>query len=194
MDIRKIIIMLILYSVIGWISEMIYCYIYDKSFTNRGFLCGPLCPIYGFGSLFIVFLLSKFKYNPLLIFILGMIGCTIIEYITSYLMEKLFDSKWWDYSNYKYNIKGRICLLNSLIFGIGSIIIIYIIQPMVDMFINQLSEIDLLVLSISFGVYFIIDYFLSFYMSFKYRLVKNKINKKEDEILLINYFKNKKIY
>lgn len=194
MDIRKIIIMFMLYSVIGWISEMIYCYIYDRSFTNRGFLCGPLCPIYACGALFIVFTLSNFKYNPVIIFFLGMIGCSIIEYLTSFLMEKLFNAKWWDYSNYKYNIKGRICLLNSIIFGIGSVIIIYLIQPMVELFLHKLNNIQLTVLSISFVFYFIIDYVLSFYMSFKYRLIKSKKDYEEDDILIINYFQNKKIY
>ena len=122
MDIRKIIIMFGIYSIIGWIGEVIYCYIYDKKFTNRGFLFGPFCPIYAFGALFIIFMLSKYKSNPFLIFSFGLIGCSIIEFITSFIMEKIFNSKWWDYSKYKFHISGRICLINNLIFGIGSII------------------------------------------------------------------------
>lgn len=193
MEIRKIIIMFGIYSIIGWIGEVIYCYIYDKKFTNRGFLFGPFCPIYAFGALFIVFMLSKYKNNPFLIFSFGLIGCSIIEFTTSFLMEKIFNAKWWDYSKYNFHISGRICLINSLIFGIGSIIIIYLIQPMIDSIIESFDFIHLNILSTVFIIYFIIDYILSFYFSLKFKILKNKKNIKNKDEKILNYFKQKNI-
>ncbi|HBB29668.1 MAG TPA: hypothetical protein DC000_10580, partial [Clostridiales bacterium] len=103
----------IMYSVIGWICEVIFCSIPEKKFINRGFLNGPLCPIYGFGALIVIFFLTPFKDSIFLVFIFGLIVTSTLEYFTSYAMEKLFHSKWWDYSNNRFNINGRVCLLNS---------------------------------------------------------------------------------
>ena len=101
-----------IYSFIGYICEVIYCFILDKGkFQNRGFLYGPYCPIYGFGAIAIIVLLSKYEQYPIVLFVMGAIVASIIEYITSYLMEKIFNNKWWDYSNKKFNINGRICLV-----------------------------------------------------------------------------------
>ncbi len=183
----EIIIIFILYSLIGWIGEMIYCYIYDKSFVNRGFLCGPICPIYGVGALFIIFCLDGVKDNIFLVFILGLIGCSVLEYITGYLMEKLFMAKWWDYSDHRFNIKGRVCLLNSIIFGIGSVIIIYLIHPLVMLFVNGLSKVEVVVLGVSLIIYFVFDYVFSFLMTLKYK----RINSNNEEFL--NDYFNKKI-
>lgn len=127
-----------IYSVLGWICEMIYCGIYSKKITNRGFLSGPYCPIYGTGGLIIVLFLTPFIKHPFLVFILGMIFTSVLEYITSFLMEKAFNAKWWDYSHYRFNIHGRVCLLNSTLFGIGSLVIVYFINPYVEKFINKI--------------------------------------------------------
>lgn len=190
MDVRKIIIMFILYSIIGWIGEMIYCYIYDRSFVNRGFLNGPVCPIYGCGALFIVFMVKQYQNNILLVFLFGLIGCSVLEYITSYLMEKVFHAKWWDYSKHKFNINGRVCLLNSIIFGIGSVIIIYLIQPMVMLFINGFDDLELTILAISLLVYFVFDYLFSFIITLKYKNIRDKKEEVKDEFLY-QYFNNK---
>ena len=190
MDVRKIIIMFILYSIIGWIGEMIYCYIYDRSFVNRGFLNGPVCPIYGCGALFIVFMVKQYQNNILLVFLFGLIGCSVLEYITSYLMEKVFHAKWWDYSKHKFNINGRVCLLNSIIFGIGSVIIIYLIQPMVMLFINGFHDLELTILAISLLVYFVFDYLFSFIITLKYKNIRDKKEEVKDEFLY-QYFNNK---
>lgn len=125
----------LLYSFIGFICETLFCAILDKKFSPRGFLCGPLIPIYGFGAIFILFALSRYKSDPLVVFVFGMIICSALEYFTSFLLEKIFHNMWWDYNNYKYNINGRICLLNSIMFGFGSLAIIYLVEPLVDKFI-----------------------------------------------------------
>jgi uncharacterized membrane protein len=102
---------------------------FDKHFTNRGFLKGPYLPIYGSGALAVVYVVSPLVSNPFLIFILGLIVCSIIEYIGSLILEKAFKIKLWDYSNYKININGRVCGINSLLFGLLSLAVVYLINP-----------------------------------------------------------------
>ncbi|WP_346961821.1 putative ABC transporter permease [Clostridium sp.] len=106
----------IIYSLLGWVVETIYCSVIDGYFVGRGFLNGPLCPIYGFGELFLLLLLNQYSDNIAIVLILSMIYTTIIEYITSFIMEKLFKMRWWDYSEHKFNIGGRVCLKNSFLF------------------------------------------------------------------------------
>ena len=120
-----------LYSIIGWLCEVIYCSIPARHFINRGFLHGPYCPIYGFGALIVIYLLLPFQGHFWLIFLLGMISTTILEYITHYGMEKLFHATWWDYSDRKWNINGRVCFLNSVLFGLLSLALMYLIHPFV---------------------------------------------------------------
>lgn len=121
----------ILYACIGWIIEITCKFINEKHFINRGFLIGPYLPIYGYGALFITLTLTKYKNNIIILFLIGMLWCSILEYITSYIMEKIFKARWWDYSTYPWNINGRICLVNTLFFGIGGVFIIQIINPIV---------------------------------------------------------------
>ena len=132
-----------IYSIIGWILEVIYCKILDGKFYNRGFLNGPYCPIYGFGAIFIVLLLKRFSFFPPLVFVLGFLLTSTLEYITSFLMEKIFNAKWWDYSKEKFNINGRVCLKNSIMFGLLSLILIYGLDPVITKLID-LIKIDYL--------------------------------------------------
>lgn len=127
-----------IYSVGGWIAEMLYCRTLDGKWTNRGFLFGPYCPIYGVGSLLVIYFLKNFKSSPIEVFFLGMIFTSTLEYITSYLLEKIFNAKWWDYSHMKFNINGRVCLLNSLEFATLGIILTYIIHPFISGIVEQI--------------------------------------------------------
>lgn len=126
-----------IYSVLGWCVETIYCRLLDSKWTNRGFLFGPYCPIYGFGALLIISFLSNFIASPIKVFFLGMFFTTILEYITSFLLEKIFNAKWWDYSKKKFNINGRVCLFNSLCFAILGIVLTYLIHPALSSLILQ---------------------------------------------------------
>ena len=121
-----------IYSVLGWIVETLYCRTLDGKWTNRGFLFGPYCPIYGFGALIIIAFLQNFKSSLIAVFFLGMIFTSALEYLTSFLLEKLFDAKWWDYSKMKFNLNGRICLLNSLEFAFLGVVLTYIIHPAIS--------------------------------------------------------------
>ncbi len=121
----------IFYSVIGWILETLLFAIRDKKSVKRGFLFGPLCPIYGTGAVVCNLLLGGRISNIFLLFVIGIVLCDSIEYLTSYVMEKAFHAKWWDYSNQKFNLNGRICLASSLFFGIAITALVKFIQPAV---------------------------------------------------------------
>ena len=123
------------FSVLGWIWESIYCTIKERKWQNRGFLYGPLCPIYGFGSiiaLLVYDLISLGIVHQLswwMTLIVGFFLSMILEYQTSYILEKLFHARWWDYSDLPLNINGRTCVITSLGFGIGAIIIMNYLIP-----------------------------------------------------------------
>lgn len=117
------------YSIIGWISEVVYCSLMQHKLVNRGFLHGPLCPVYGFGGLLVVFLLKPFSENLFYLFAMGVFITSALEYITGWALETVFSTKWWDYSTYRFNIHGRVCLRNSLMFGILSVVGVLFIHP-----------------------------------------------------------------
>lgn len=161
------------YSIIGWLIEMIVTLIDDKEFINRGFLIGPYCPIYGTCSILMILLLGKIK-DPVLLFILSILICSIGEYITSYLMEKIFKARWWDYSNKKFNINGRICLRNCLYFGLLGFLMIKYVN---NFFNNLYLKINPMTLNIIFYttlVLFIIDFIVSFKIIFKIKTMSIK--------------------
>lgn len=144
------------YSFLGWVCECIYCGIPAKKFINRGFLAGPYCPIYGCGAMLVIMLLKPFEASVVQLFIMGVLVTSALEYMTSYLMEILFHTKWWDYSTYPYNLHGRICLKNSMMFGILVIIVYYGIHPAVLDFISSIptpvQTIITIILVLGFGL------------------------------------------
>lgn len=143
-----------IYCVLGWMVETIYCRMLDGKWTNRGFLAGPYCPIYGFGSLIIIYFLNIFKANPIAVFFLGMLFTSILEYVTSFVLEKLFHAKWWDYSYRKINLNGRICLLNSIEFAVLGLLLTYIVHPFIS---SQIAKIpENIVPYISLGIFAVI--------------------------------------
>lgn len=136
----------IIYSVLGWLLE-VACKLYDeKKFINRGFLIGPYCPIYGEGAICITFLLYKYSNDPFVLFIMTIIGCGVLEYMTSFIMEKLYKARWWDYSKRLFNINGRVCLGTLIPFGIFGLILTYITNPF---FIGLFDKINIKYLNIS---------------------------------------------
>ncbi len=109
---------------------MIYCSAGQRKLCEkRGFLNGPVCPIYGHGALVVLLCLHGGCKNPLLTFLLGAVLTSLVEYITSFAMEKLFHMRWWDYSQYKFHLNGRICLLNSTLFGLASVFLCHFANP-----------------------------------------------------------------
>ena len=147
----------LLFSMIGYVVEMIMCAIVDKKIANRGFFCGPVIPIYGVGSLLLVWILEPFKENVFLVILLSMLITTTIEYFTGYALEKIFHNKWWDYSKEKFNLHGRICLKNTILFGLGGPIILYILNPYMTDFLIQFENSILIWTSIFLFILFLLD-------------------------------------
>lgn len=119
----------ITYSFLGWILEVIYHFIKEKKFVNRGFLYGPLCPIYGSTAVLLISFLDKPTVGLIYIFFGGIVIGSLIELITGYILELAFHTKWWDYSNEKYNIKGYVSLRFSIIWGFLAVILVKLINP-----------------------------------------------------------------
>ncbi len=130
----------IIYAFLGWIVEVLYVgLITEKKFYNRGFLHLPIIPLYGFGALLIVLSSNLISGNIIIKLITIIIVTTALEYITALIMDNLFHIKWWDYSNYKFNIKGRVCLRNSVLFGSGGLIIL-MVHPFIKDFLNEANS------------------------------------------------------
>ncbi len=171
----------IIYSFIGWAMEVILTIVQTGRFVNRGFLIGPCCPIYGFGSLLITCLLRTYTHDFIALFILAMVICMILEYITSYIMEKLFKARWWDYSDQKFNINGRICLETAVPFGLGALLIVYVIHPVVLDLLGVMNNTTILILSVFIFTLFIVDIIISFNIISKFKNTGIKIRKDSTE-------------
>ena len=165
-DLKVLFLLFIVYSITGWIIEVIATYPDTKCFVNRGFLIGPYCPIYGNCAIAMIFLLHNVT-NPILLFVLSILICSIGEYVTSYAMEKIFHARWWDYSKNKFNLNGRICLVNSLAFGVLGFLLIKFVNPFVVELITKLSPTMMNVLFYTILTLFIIDNVISFKVIFK---------------------------
>ena len=136
----KYFLMFLFFSSVGWLIESLYCSIGPVitkktdhfKFVNRGFLSGPLTPIYGVSCMAMIGTLLPFRNNFIALFFMGVLVCDVVEYLTSFIMEKLFNARWWDYTGYFLNIKGRICFRNSVIWGALSIVFLKFIYPGVN--------------------------------------------------------------
>lgn len=165
------------YSFIGWVIEMIVCSIFDKKVVNRGFLVGPYCPIYGVSALLMDFFLKKYLNDAFILFIMAIVICSITEYITSFIMEKLFKARWWDYSDKPFNVNGRICLTNSVCFGVLGALLLYVLNPFFISLIKSLPNIIFYVLSLSILTIFIVDVVTSFNIIRKLKLTVDTVRK-----------------
>ena len=147
----------IIYSFFGWILESVYKTAHQKEFINSGFLAGPFCPIYGFGALIMYISLKDFTDNIVVLFLFGTIALSIFEYIVGLFLEIVFKTKYWDYSNYKFNIQGRVCLKNSLYWGILGIVFMRVIHPFVEKTIQKIPHIYLIAFLLIGSIYLLID-------------------------------------
>lgn len=169
------------YSILGWIMEVILTCIKSKKFVNRGFLIGPYCPIYGWGALLITILLRKYTSDIVALFALGMILCAILEYFTSYLLEKIFKARWWDYSTKKFNINGRICLNTMIPFGLLGVIMMRIINPTFLSIYNSISPKNLSIIVIIILVIYLIDNIISISILISVRKENKALDKDNTE-------------
>ena len=143
LGLSEFVIVFFLFSVLGWCMEVILKMIELHRFVNRGFLIGPYCPIYGFGVVFIIVILQDILHLNTGIFSTfagGFIVCGILEYFVSYIMEKRYHARWWDYSTKPFNIHGRVWIGNLILFGLAAFVILQIIYPVIRLGLNAISE------------------------------------------------------
>lgn len=139
----------LIYAFLGWCSEVVFAASNSGKFVNRGFLSGPVCPIYGFGVLSVVLCLEPIQENVLLLFLGSVVLTSTLEYLTGFILEKLFHDKWWDYSGQPFNLHGYICLKFSLLWGFACVLIIRVVHPMIE---TLLRLVDNLAGRIALGV------------------------------------------
>jgi uncharacterized membrane protein len=130
----------IIYSFLGWILESVFRSFCEKKIINTGFLIGPVCPIYGAGSIIMLIMMGHLKGKLIEIFLISMIVLTIWEYLVGFFLEKVFKTKYWDYSDHKINFRGRICLTNSLFWGLLGVGFINYIHPYILNIINLIDK------------------------------------------------------
>lgn len=151
-----------IFSFLGGILEISYSLIFRDKLVWGGFMYGMLRPIYGFGSLILYFVPKIFKKNFLISFLSSTIVGTIYEYLSSYILEILFNKRWWNYNNFLLNINGRVCLLNSICWGILGIIFYYILEPLTKKIYLKINKKILQLILILLSIYYLIDITISF--------------------------------
>lgn len=167
------------YSFLGWCLEVICKLITEKRFINRGILIGPICPIYGYGVLIMTLFFRKYLNDPITLFILIIISCSILEYFTSYFLEKVYHTRWWDYSTKKFNINGRICLETMIPFGILGLLIMNYMNPIVFNLLNILPNYLIYILSTIFLITYIIDNIISCKIIYNIQKLSKEIQSKQ---------------
>ncbi len=162
-NIETFFLIFIIYSVLGWLMESTLKTIEKRHLVNRGFLIGPYCPIYGYGALIMTIVLRSIE-NQFLLFLLATILCSVLEYITSYGMEKLFGARWWSYNHKFANINGRVCLTNSLFFGFGGVLILKVLNPFFLQFLNFYPSTWITIITYLLIILFLLDNIVSFFV------------------------------
>lgn len=177
-----------IYSFLGWVWEVLFHLIKNHRFTDTGFLKGPFCPLYGTCSLIVIKLFSPFQNNLILFYLLSVITATVLEYLTSFIFESLFKIKFWNYSNLKFNLKGRISPAISVFWGFLLLVLVKIIHPAILSVTSKIPSNFIIYFSILFTIYFVIDstYTLISLFSLK-KLLNTKRNMEEINQLLGKY-------
>lgn len=169
-----------IYSLLGYICEIIYCTIESKKLViNRGFFIGPYLPIYGFSTILMCLSLEKYKHDMVALFVMSLMLCTIIEFITSYVLEKIFKVRWWDYSHLSFNINGRVCLLNSILFGIAGVVVVDFLNPFFLFFLDLFPTTILYVISAILFIIFLLDVSISIAVLTKIKLSSMNYGKRD---------------
>ena len=191
------ILLFFIYSFLGWIIEVVGKLIQKGKFINRCFLIGPYCPIYGFAALTMIFLWKGYLNDPFTLFILITLTAAILEYITSFILEKIFKTRWWDYSNYKFNINGRICLETMIPFGFAGLILMYVLNPFFESLLNSLPQIFLNISAFILLTSFIIDNIITTKIIFNIttisKIIKTDSTERINKLIRKRIEKNNKI-
>ena len=161
MQIYYLMLYFFVYGFLGWCTEVAYATTKQKKFVNRGFLNGPICPIYGVGVTVVVYFLTPYKENLLLLYIMSTVLVTVLEGITGYLMDKIFHHKWWDYTDQPLNIGGYVCLIFSLVWGVACVIIVRVIHPVIHKVLTFIPHTLGIVLLVIFEICILVDLYVT---------------------------------
>ncbi|MDD6207699.1 MAG: putative ABC transporter permease [Clostridiales bacterium] len=164
-----------LFSFLGWVMECIVITYQDKKITNRGFVRGPFCIIYGFGSLIGYRILSPLMGHLVILFLAGAISATLFELLTAKVMLRLFGEFWWDYSNKPFNYKGILCLESTLAWGAIAVLLCLYLHDAVLNLVTRISYTSAFVAATILTVTYVIDFVCSFYQVMKEKH-RDKIN------------------
>ena len=167
----------VIYSFLGWIFESVVRTIYERKIINTGFLIGPFCPIYGFGAIIMLLFLDQFKNNIFILFFISVIILTLWEYMVGVLLEKLFHTKYWDYSDHKCNYKGRICLTNSIAWGVLGVLFIIYIHPFIIQILGYIDFMYVAIVASIIALILLIDAIISIV---KVKNIKSTLEKIEE--------------
>lgn len=173
------------YCFCGWIIECTYVSVRTKKVTNRGFMFGPFIPIYGFGAMTMLLACTPVIKYPALVFIVGMVSASVLEYITGMAMEAIFKVRYWDYSYRKFNINGHVCLLNSLYWGGISVVLLYFFHKPIEHLAFTMQEKALNITVMCLTLYFAVDLTMSFKAAFDIRSMIMKLEKAKDEMRIM---------
>lgn len=172
----------VVYSVAAWVMETGTVIITEKKFVNRGFLIGPYCPIYGFGVVLITILLRKYADDILALMVFSVFICGILEYSTSFFMEKIFNARWWDYSKNRFNINGRICLETLIPFAVAGCIIVKYINPFLINYFSTLPDDLMRIIIGTILMIFLVDSIISFRIIIGFKNIAREIKDNTEEI------------
>lgn len=165
----------LIYSILGYLVEIISCSIDTKKIVlNRGFFIGPYLPLYGVCCILLSFFLQKYHHDMIVLFIMSTVICSIVEFIASYILEKIFKVRWWDYSHIKFNLEGRICLIYSSLFGLGGVAVVHFVNPMIISILDLLSSNFLIIISTVFMGLFLVDLVISVKTLCKIKVSSNR--------------------
>ena len=178
----EILLYFIIYSFLGWVMESAFRSIIEKKMINTGFLKGPFCPIYGIGAIIMFLFLDHFDKNIFFLFLISMITLTIWEYIVGVLLEKIFKTKYWDYSEQKFNFQGRICLLNSIYWGVLGVAFVKYIHPFIQRIVSKVDIQILYYTTAIITIVFLVDMILSIVKVKNIRITLEKIEALNKEI------------
>ena len=156
-DLAQWVMFFYVYSFLGWIWECFYVSVRQRKWVNRGFLNGPALPIYGFGAISVLLITLPVEDNIYLVYIMGMIGATLLEYITGSLMERIFHVRYWDYSTQPCNLNGHICLGCSLGWGLFSVLMVNVIHKPIKQTVEKIPETTLDIVTVIITIVFVAD-------------------------------------
>lgn len=187
-DLYHIINWFFIYSFLGWVWETFYVSIKHGEFINRGFINGPFCTIYGFGAISVYLILKPIEDNLLFLFLGGIVVATFLEYITAVLMESIFHTSWWDYSDNKFNFQGRICLGASLGWGVFTVLLFRVLHPLVEdlvaLYPVMAGKIGVCVISVGYLADFSCSAAAAFHLKERIPYWEEELEKKQVELML----------